>query len=100
MIRMRSTFILLLICLLLAIPQCAFACPLCKDAIATSDADDEPSGNNLPGAYNASIYLMIGMPYLLLGTFGFLVYRGLKKNAQFLDARLEPQSALSDAEKS
>lgn len=24
---------------------------------------------------------MVGMPYLLLGTIGFLVYRGLKKNA-------------------
>jgi hypothetical protein len=31
-------------------------------------------------AYNNSIYLMVGMPYLLLGAFGFFVYRGLKKN--------------------
>ncbi len=31
-------------------------------------------------AYNQSIYLMAGMPYLLLGAFGFYVYRGLKKN--------------------
>jgi hypothetical protein len=31
-------------------------------------------------AYNNSIYLMVGMPYLLLGAFGFYVYRGLKKN--------------------
>ncbi len=31
-------------------------------------------------AYNQSIYLMVGMPYLLLGAFGFYVYRGLKKN--------------------
>ncbi len=26
-------------------------------------------------AYNNSIYLMAGMPYLLLGTVGFLIYR-------------------------
>jgi len=32
-------------------------------------------------AYNNSIYLMVGTPYLLLGAFGFYVYRGLKKNA-------------------
>jgi hypothetical protein len=31
-------------------------------------------------AYNNCIYLMVGMPYLLLGAFGFYVYRGLKKN--------------------
>jgi hypothetical protein len=31
-------------------------------------------------AYNDSIYLMVGMPYLLLGAFGFYVYRGLNKN--------------------
>jgi hypothetical protein len=32
-------------------------------------------------AYNQSIYLMVGMPYLLLGTVGYLVYRGLKQKA-------------------
>jgi hypothetical protein len=33
-------------------------------------------------AYNYSIYLMVSMPYLLLGTVGFLVYRGLKQKAK------------------
>jgi hypothetical protein len=32
-------------------------------------------------AYNYSIYLMAGMPYLLLGAFGFLVYRGRRLNS-------------------
>jgi hypothetical protein len=32
-------------------------------------------------AYNRSIYLMAGMPYLLLGIVGFKVYRELKKRA-------------------
>ena len=32
-------------------------------------------------AYNNSIYLMAFMPYFLLGTVGFLIYRGHKKNA-------------------
>jgi hypothetical protein len=32
-------------------------------------------------AYNRSIYLMVGMPYLLLGAFGFLIYRGLRQKA-------------------
>jgi hypothetical protein len=29
-------------------------------------------------AYNNSIYLMVAMPYVLLGGFGFAVYRGVK----------------------
>jgi hypothetical protein len=33
-------------------------------------------------AYNSSIYLMVGMPYLLLGTVGFLIYRGVRKNGR------------------
>ena len=29
-------------------------------------------------AYNNSIYLMVGVPYLMLGTVGFMVYRHLR----------------------
>jgi hypothetical protein len=29
-------------------------------------------------AYNRSIYLMVSMPYLLLGAIGFAVYRGMR----------------------
>lgn len=29
---------------------------------------------------NQSIYLMVGVPYLLLGVFGYLIYRGVKRN--------------------
>ena len=32
-------------------------------------------------AYNNSIYLMVGMPYMLLAGVGFLVYRGLRRKA-------------------
>jgi hypothetical protein len=31
-------------------------------------------------AYNWSIYLMLGVPYGILGGFGWFVYRGLKAN--------------------
>lgn len=77
---------LIAIALLWASPT-AFACPLCKEAIANSEPVEEPSGADLPAAYNNSIYLMVGMPYLLLGVFGFLVYRGLQQNARFVQAR-------------
>jgi hypothetical protein len=43
----------------------------------------EGDENNMPAAYNASIYLMVGVPYAVLGVLGFLIYRGCKKNAQY-----------------
>jgi hypothetical protein len=44
----------------------------------SEEYDTDPAGE--ARAYNNSIYLMVGTPYLLLGAFGFYVYRGLKKN--------------------
>lgn len=35
----------------------------------------------LSRAYNNSIYLMVGVPYLALGTVGFMVYRHLRVRA-------------------
>lgn len=39
--------------------------------------DDDP--HREAKAYNASIYLMLSMPYFLLGSFGLAIYRGVKK---------------------
>jgi len=30
-------------------------------------------------AYNRCIYVMVSMPYLLLGTVGFLIYRSVRR---------------------
>lgn len=38
----------------------------------------------LPAAYNLSIYLMLGMGYGSFFVVGFLIYRGVKKNAEYL----------------
>jgi hypothetical protein len=35
----------------------------------------------LSRAYNNSIYLMVGVPYLMLGMVGFMVYRHLRVRA-------------------
>ena len=45
-----------------------------------SGAEGRPDTSREARAYNHSIYLMVGMPYLLLGVVGFLIYRGVKKN--------------------
>ena len=42
--------------------------------------DDDPLAESK--AYGNSIYLMVGMPYLLLGGVGFLVYRGYKNKSR------------------
>ncbi len=71
---------LLLLAGTLALPAPIGACPLCKEAIAASTDDEEI--NNAPAAYNLSIYIMAGVPYVLLGGVGLLVYRGGKRCAQ------------------
>jgi hypothetical protein len=45
---------------------------------ASSGTEDDQPGSD-GQAFNYSIYLMLGVPYVLLGTVGFFVYRGLKE---------------------
>jgi hypothetical protein len=57
------------------------ACPSCRDAVpSTSDADEDDAMRE-SRAYNNSIYLLAGMPYLLLGVVGFGVYRYSRKKS-------------------
>ncbi len=66
-------------------PAIANACPLCADAIANSSSgSDDEERNEFPLAMNRSIYLMVSVPYIALGFVGFLVYRGVRKNEEFL----------------
>ena len=41
------------------------------------DADEDPLKE--ARAYNSSILFMVTVPYVVLGTAGFLVYRGLNR---------------------
>ena len=47
-------------------------------ASASGQEGDDPLAE--AKAYNWSIYLMLAVPYGLLGGFGWFVYRGLKAN--------------------
>jgi hypothetical protein len=49
-------------------------------AAASGQEEDDPLRE--AKAYNSSIYLMLAVPYLLLGGFGWFVYRGLKSNSE------------------
>ncbi len=80
---MYRTLLLFLIALTVVagLPRPAAACPTCNEAVA-ADGDDGSDGPALAWAYNLSIYLMVGVPYLALGTVGMLVYRGLRDKAR------------------
>jgi hypothetical protein len=54
-------------------------------AASSGPEDDDPLRE--AKAYNASIYLMLTMPYALLGGLGFLIYRSTKaqKNGKASD---------------
>jgi hypothetical protein len=55
---------------------------------ATSGSEDV---DNSPAAYNQSIYLMVAVPYASFGVFGFLIYRGVRRNERYR-RRLEGES--------
>jgi hypothetical protein len=69
--------LILAVTLLLA-PTAARACPACADAVPASSGAEEDDQAREARAYNQSIYLMVGMPYLLVGGLGFMVYRSLR----------------------
>jgi hypothetical protein len=85
------TLSLLLAGVLMALPAPAPACPACSEAIAAS-SDDDGEVSNFPRAMNQSIYLMVSVPYITLAVVGYFVYRGCRKNAQYI-AALERASA-------
>src|SRR5438105_4808415 len=83
MLRTIASGVLLAVCFLA--PNAVRACPLCRDAVTkTSDADEDDQYREA-AAYNNSIYLMIGMPYLMVGGLGIAICRHLRQRAR-LDA--------------
>jgi hypothetical protein len=71
-------------------PTAVRACPMCSEAVPADSGAEESDAMREARAYNNSIYLMAGMPYLMLGGISYWVYRGLRRRA------LAEQAALSD----
>ena len=59
---MRSLFLALFFCFLIPSPS-ALACPLCKEALSKMGEIWTAVG------FNLSVYLMIAVPFLLVGLF-------------------------------
>jgi hypothetical protein len=67
---------------LLVMPRMATACPMCSEAVPDTSGAEALDAERESQGYNRSIYLMAGMPYLLLGGMGLLIYRGYRRQAQ------------------
>jgi len=76
---------------LLGVPRAVRACPSCGAAIPETSGAEEDDRISEAQAYNHSIYLMVSMPYVLLGAVGFMVYRNLRQQAA-----AEPQADMSE----
>ena len=49
-------------------------CPLCSTALENS-----PEGKGMAASFNHGILFLLGVPYVIFGTFGVVVYRGYRK---------------------
>ncbi len=67
---------LLSVLLTLALAGVAFACPNCKDSIAS--AADGSSSGGLPAGFNYSIYFMLIGLFAVLGFVGFTIVKGVR----------------------
>jgi hypothetical protein len=64
--------------------------------VESSGSEDDESlgrGKNVADSFNRSIYMMLAVPYTLLGVFGFLIYRGMRKNEAFRNAQMAHPAA-------
>ena len=60
---------------LLCSPRSSLACPTCKDGMAANDPEHE----HMVKGYFYSILFMMGMPYLVLSSFGLYMYLEVRK---------------------
>lgn len=60
--------------------QSASACPNCRDATKATPGASSESQFREAQAFNRSIYVMAGMPFILLGGFSLAFYRMSRSN--------------------
>jgi hypothetical protein len=72
---------------LLATSGVASACPSCQAALA-----GDPEHGDLARGIYYSILFMMSMPFAIIGSFGFLAYRAVKREQR----RIADEQAMSD----
>jgi hypothetical protein len=73
--RFRLAIVFFALATVLLTAGIAAACPTCKDGVAAND----PEHAHMVKGYFYSILFMMGMPYLLLTSFGLYMYREVRK---------------------
>ena len=73
--RFRLAMVFFALAAVLLTAGIASACPTCKDGVAAND----PEHAHMVKGYFYSILFMMGMPYLLLTSFGLYMYREVRK---------------------
>ena len=70
----------LTVAVMLALTTAVMACPMCKDSVANSDAQ-QPGG--LPGGFNTTIYVMLGGLFAVIGLVTTTLVRGARTGRGF-----------------
>ena len=73
--------------LTLALTTAAWACPMCKDSVPSSDAQ-QPGA--LSGGFNTSIYFMLGSLFCVMGLVGTTLVKGARTSAGSAAATTPP----------
>ena len=74
---MRRWTIFLVIVLMLLTAAGAFACPMCKDSVPSSDAQ---AVGGVPSGFNTTIYLMLGALVCVIGMVAFTLIKGAQSS--------------------
>lgn len=64
---------------MLMLAGAAAACPMCKDSIPASDAQQAAS---LPGGFNASIFYMLGGLFGVMGLLATIIVKGVRSSTK------------------
>lgn len=57
------------------------ACPLCKNAVDQSVGQEAAAmRNGLGSGFAFSIYMMLAVPYLIVGGFAFAIWRNIRRS--------------------
>lgn len=70
--------VLLPMALVLGLTAMAAACPTCKEGLDQSD----PHHQSIAAGFYYSILFMMSMPYLILGSLGYLAYHSIRRAKQ------------------
>ena len=85
--RFRLAMVFFALAAVLLTAGIAAACPTCKDGMAAND----PEHAHMVKGYFYSILFMMGMPYLLLTSFGLYMYREVRKAAPAMRRNQQPK---------